>query len=199
MLNKYSTEPVKSKGNEDIGPHILLVEDNIVNQMTMVTILKKFRASFVIHRAKNYEQAIELFQAHKAQIQLIICDGNIDSFEKPQGPEVVETILNIQEEENLDIPIMTWTDDPNRLGQAEPNKHGESSSSVLPASQAEALKEKSKKLTFIQVFSKHEKKYYKLDKPLNKGQLKDRLNKLDLINPKAQQEELMDVSRKHTM
>ena len=84
------------------GSHILLVEDNVINQKIVQNILKKSGIKVIV--AKDGEEALEILSVEKAAIDLILMDISMPVMDGYEATQIIR-----QNPTYDTIPIVTFT------------------------------------------------------------------------------------------
>ena len=142
----------------------LLIDDNLINRVIMRKTLTRIYPGIIIYEAGNSKQAIEIFNSYNQTLSIIICDGNLKD-SNYQGPELADTLLKIQQNRSVYIPIIAWTDDQQLLSNSKPKNSGSFTS----------------RITFESVFKKHNQPFLHIEKPLNVQSLQSTLQNIGVL------------------
>lgn len=89
-----------------MSKQVLLLEDDVVMQELLATLVRALSASVRVHIAENLEAGIEVW--HRESIDLLLCDWNLG--DRHTGLELVKLVR----QENADVPIIMITGQSDR-------------------------------------------------------------------------------------
>ncbi len=104
VFDAYIKKPLPTENSNTKKQHIMLVEDNIINQKVATKILEKMGHTIII--AKNGQEAVDLFEKNHQEIDIILMDIQMPVM---GGEEATREIRRLEDGTSTHTPIIALT------------------------------------------------------------------------------------------